>query len=160
MWAYLGAVKVVQLCPTLWSHGLYPAKLLCPWNSPGQETGVGSRSLLQGIFPTQGLNPGLLHCRRTFHHPEPPEKPRGHLWEIIILPALRSLYEICSVWGWVYKIHDISRVWSLACTFWSFLTSKTLKKIFLGSCYKAVVNHKWYFHTIIFKLFELHKTVS
>ena len=34
-----------------------------PWNSPGQNTGVGSLSLLQGIFPTLGLNPGLLHCR-------------------------------------------------------------------------------------------------
>ena len=34
-----------------------------PWNSPGQNTGVGSLSLLQGIFPTQGSNPGLLHCR-------------------------------------------------------------------------------------------------
>ena len=33
-----------------------------PWNSPGQNTGVGSLSLLQGIFPIQGLNPGLLHC--------------------------------------------------------------------------------------------------
>ena len=34
-----------------------------PWNSPGQNTGVGSLSLLQGIFPTQGLNAGLPHCR-------------------------------------------------------------------------------------------------
>ena len=34
-----------------------------PWNSPGQNTGVGSLSLLQGIFPTQGSNPGLPHCR-------------------------------------------------------------------------------------------------
>ena len=39
-------------------HGLYS-----PSNSPGQNTGVGSHSLLQGIFPTQGSNPGLLHCR-------------------------------------------------------------------------------------------------
>ena len=39
----------------------------CPWNSLGQNTGVGSLSLLQGIFPTQGSNPGLLHCRRTFY---------------------------------------------------------------------------------------------
>ena len=39
-------------------HGLYS-----PWNSPGQNTGVGSLSLLQGIFPTQELNWGLLHCR-------------------------------------------------------------------------------------------------
>ena len=39
-------------------HGLYS-----PWNSPGQNTGVGRLSLLQGIFLTQGSNPGLLHCR-------------------------------------------------------------------------------------------------
>ena len=43
---------------SLRSHGLYS-----PWNSPGQNTGVGSLSLLQGILPTQGLNPDLLHCR-------------------------------------------------------------------------------------------------
>ena len=43
---------------SLWPHGLYN-----PWNSPGQNTGVSSLSLLQGIFPTQGLNPGLPHCR-------------------------------------------------------------------------------------------------
>jgi len=35
----------------------------CPWNSPCQNTGVGSLSLLQGTFPTQGSNPGLPHCR-------------------------------------------------------------------------------------------------
>ena len=51
-------MKVIQFCPTLWPHGLYS-----PWNSPSQNTGVGSLSLLQGIFPTQGLNPGLPHCR-------------------------------------------------------------------------------------------------
>ena len=34
-----------------------------PWNSPGQNTGVGSCSLLQGIFPTEGVNPSLPHCR-------------------------------------------------------------------------------------------------
>ena len=51
-------VKVVQLCPTLRAHGLYS-----PWNSPGQNTEVRSLSLLQGIFPNQGLNPCLPHCR-------------------------------------------------------------------------------------------------
>ena len=52
-------VKVAQSCLTLRPHGLKPTSLLCPWNSPGKNTGVGSCSLLQGIFPTQGLNPGL-----------------------------------------------------------------------------------------------------
>ena len=44
---------------SLWPHGLYN-----PWNSPGQNTGVGTCSLLQGIFPTQESNAGLPHCRR------------------------------------------------------------------------------------------------
>ena len=45
------------------SDSLRPHGLYSPWNSPGQNTGVDSRSLLQGIFPTQGWNPGLPHCR-------------------------------------------------------------------------------------------------
>ena len=47
---------------SLWCHELYS-----PWNSPGQNTGVGSLSLLQEIFPTQGLNPGLPHCRQILY---------------------------------------------------------------------------------------------
>ena len=46
----------------------YSARLVSPWNSPGKSTGVGCHSLLQGIFPTQGSNPGLLHCRQTVNH--------------------------------------------------------------------------------------------
>ena len=49
------------------SHSLLPHGLYCPWNSPGQNTGVGSLSLLQGIVPTQGLNPGLQHCRQILY---------------------------------------------------------------------------------------------
>ena len=45
------------------SSSLQPHRLYIPWNSPGQNTGVGGLSLLQGIFPTQESNPGLLHCR-------------------------------------------------------------------------------------------------
>ena len=49
------------------SDCLRPLGLYCPWDSPGQNTGVGSCFLLWGIFPTQGLNPGLLHCRWILH---------------------------------------------------------------------------------------------
>ena len=53
-------VLVAQLYPTLCDpHGLYPTRLLCPWDSPGKNIGVGCHSLLHGIFPTQGLNPSL-----------------------------------------------------------------------------------------------------
>ena len=49
------------------SHSLWPHGLYSPWNSPGQNAGVGSLSLLQGTFSTQGLNPGLLHCRQNLY---------------------------------------------------------------------------------------------
>ena len=56
-------MKVTQSCPTLCD----PMGYTSPWNSPGQNTGVGSLSLLQGIFPTQGSNPGLLHYRQILY---------------------------------------------------------------------------------------------
>ena len=48
-------------------HGLQPTRLLCPWNSPGKNTGVGCHSLLQGIFLTQGSNLGFLHCKQILY---------------------------------------------------------------------------------------------
>ena len=53
---------------SLQPHGLQPARLLCPWDCPGKNAGVGCHFLLQGIFSTQGSNPGLLHCRQILHH--------------------------------------------------------------------------------------------
>ena len=49
-------------------HGRKPTRLFCPWDFPGKNTGVGSHSLLQELFPTQGSNLGLLHCRQILHH--------------------------------------------------------------------------------------------
>ena len=51
-------------CRTATSDSLRPHRLYSPWNSPGQNSGVRSLSPLQGIFPTQGLNPGLPHWRQ------------------------------------------------------------------------------------------------
>ena len=66
---YLNNIKHEWVCESrsvvsdsLWPHGLYS-----PWNSPGQNTGVGSLSLLQEFFPMQGSNPGLPHCRRILY---------------------------------------------------------------------------------------------
>ena len=60
-------MKVSQSCPTLRPHGLSPARLLCSWDSTGQNTGVGSHSLLRGIFPIQGSNPGLPLFRQILN---------------------------------------------------------------------------------------------
>ena len=51
-------------------------RLYSPWNSLGQSTGEGILSLLQGIFPTRGSNPGLLHCRRILLPAKPQGKPK------------------------------------------------------------------------------------
>ena len=53
---------------SLGPHGLWPARLLCPWDFPGRNAGVGCPSLLQGIFQTQGSNLGLLHYRQILYH--------------------------------------------------------------------------------------------
>ena len=63
---------------TLQPHGLQPTRLPCPWNFPGKFTGLGCHFLLQGIFPTQGLNPRLLyllHWQMNSLPVEPPGKP-------------------------------------------------------------------------------------
>ena len=65
-------VKVTQWCPTLWPRGLYSQ-----WNSPGQNTGVGSHSLLQGMFPTQGLKPRSPALQADSLPAEPPGKPKN-----------------------------------------------------------------------------------
>ena len=59
-WKWSRLVKSKSLRP----HGLSPTRLLCP----GKSTGVGCHFLLQGIFPTQKSNPGLLHCRQILYH--------------------------------------------------------------------------------------------
>ena len=60
---------------SFWPHGLHS-----PWNSPGQNTGMGSLSLLQGIFPTQQSNPGYPHCRRILYQLSHKGSPRTLEW--------------------------------------------------------------------------------
>ena len=62
------------------SASLQPHGLYSPWNSPGQNTGVSSLSLLQGIFPTQGLNPGLPDCRQILYQLSHKGSPRILEW--------------------------------------------------------------------------------
>ena len=69
-------VSVSQLCPTLCN----PIDYTVHGNSPDQNTGVGSRSFLQGIFPTERLNPGLPHCRPILHQLSHQGSPRILEW--------------------------------------------------------------------------------
>ena len=65
------SAKSLQSCPTLCNPmDCKPTRLLCSWDSPGKNTGVGCHALLQGVFLTQGSNPchlRLLHCRQILY---------------------------------------------------------------------------------------------
>ena len=67
----------VQLFAT--HHVLQPARLLCLWDFPGKDTGVGCHFLLQEVFLTQGSKPGLLHYRGIIYHLSHRESPRDYL---------------------------------------------------------------------------------
>ena len=73
-------VLVTRSCPILQPHGLEPVSLLCPWDSPGKNSGVGCHALLQGTFLTQGSNPPLLDCRQILYHMNPWGSPDIPLW--------------------------------------------------------------------------------
>ena len=62
---------------SLWPHELQPTRLLCPWDSPGKNTGVGCHFLLQGIFLRHRLNPGLPHCRQILYTPNHQGSPEN-----------------------------------------------------------------------------------
>ena len=87
------------------SKSLQPQGLYALWNSPGQNTGVGSLSLLQGIFPTQGSNPGLPHCRRNSLPAEPQRKPKN-----TEVGSLSLLQEIFLIQGWNLDLLDFKLI--------------------------------------------------
>ena len=77
------------------THGLWPIRLLCPWDSPGKNTGVGCHSFLQGIFPTQGSNASLPHSKWTLS--EPPRKPHFLLCYLNYDPCLPDKSPACRI---------------------------------------------------------------
>ena len=76
----LATSSSVQFSRSVVSDSFVNHALYSPWNSPGQNTGVGSLSLLQGIFPTQGSNPGLPHCRQILYQLSHKGSPKIQEW--------------------------------------------------------------------------------
>ena len=86
-------------------HGLYS-----PWNSPGQNNGLSSRSLLQGIFPSQGLNPGLLHCRQILCHLSHQGSPHSS-WGTINMGETSEMHSFSSPASSTSKSQSILATW-------------------------------------------------
>ena len=88
--------KSLQSCPTLGLYGQETARLLCPWDSPGKNTGVGCHALLQGIFLTQASNLPLLRLLHWQVGSLPLAPPgRGHMkWNTKVLRC--KVQQMCS----------------------------------------------------------------
>ena len=104
---------VAQSCPTLCDPmDCSPPGSSVHGDSPGKNTGVGCHALLQRIFPTQGSNPGLLHCRQILHCLSHQGSPR------ILTGAgsLSVLWGIFPTWGWTGRLlHCRCALYQLSC---------------------------------------------
>ena len=97
---------------SLQPHGLQPTRLLHPWDFPGKNIGVDCHFLLQEIFPTQGLNPDLLHCRQTLYYPSHQESHHSlqkftqidhrHKFKIQVRLWNSSKETGESLWSWIW----------------------------------------------------------
>ena len=109
----------VWLFVTSWTRAY---RLLCPWSSPGQNTGMVCHFLLHRIFPTQGLNPGLLPCRQILHcmshqgsRCSCPVFPAPSIVETVfsplyILASLIADYLTVSVWVYIWTLYSVSLI--------------------------------------------------
>ena len=101
-------------------NSLRPHGLKSPWNPPGQNTGVGCHSLLQGIFPPQGLNAGVLHCRWILYQLSHQERPstirrgqrRGQMLlkeDLYYLPSKGDTQAVQGLRGTTLGLHQEAR---------------------------------------------------
>ena len=104
---------VAQLCPTLCD----PMDCSVPGSSvhgdsPGKNTGVGCHALLQGIFPTQGLNPGLLHSRWILYHLGHQGSPQFRSFLMLVKEILKcTLCPLPASWyllGFIFFLYPLS----------------------------------------------------
>ena len=127
------------------SDSLRPHGRYSPWNSPGQTTGVGSLSLLQGIFPTQGSNPGLLHCRKILYQLNHKGSPRILEWVAYPFSSRsswsRNLTRVSCIAGgfftsWAMK--EAQRRWK-----WSIFSLLQWVILQYVACCNCILNTKW-----------------
>ena len=94
----LSHAKSLQSCPTLCDPMDKSTRYLCPWNSPGKNTGGSCYALLQGIFPTQGLNSCLLHWQVESLSSEPPGKQALRRVYVCVCLITQLCLTLCNPW--------------------------------------------------------------
>ena len=102
---------------SLWPGGLFPTRLLCLWDSPGKNTGVRFQFLLQGIFLTQGSNPGLPHRRQILYHLSHQGSPCNNLSlphlnnQALIHSLLSSYLFFVYLFAWLILLSQLKTQW-------------------------------------------------
>ena len=100
------SISHLVMSSSLWLHGLQPSRLLCPWDFPGKNTGVGCHFLLQEIFLTQGSNPGLLHCKRILFHPSHRGSPISQIVLNKLIFNRVNTVKVTVIWLWIYLCYN------------------------------------------------------
>ena len=141
--------EVAQLCPTLWEpmDSPWATRILHPWDFPGKSTGVGCHFLLQGIFPTQELNPGLLYYRQMLY----PLSHQGDLLNYLFLKNLSESYRNilnCFLEKVAILIKIYAYIFALRYYMFMFLDTKTYvisnskrrKRLNINPCWNILYN--------------------
>ena len=125
------------------SDSLWPHELYSPLNSPGQNTRVGSLSLLQGIFPSQGLNPGLPHCRHTLYQLSPKGSPRILEW--VAYPFSSESSQPRNRTGVSYTACGFFTNWAITEALSTSLISESTSMLFFFNTFQLVTYFHWRF---------------
>ena len=97
-------ISYLGVSNSLRRHGLWPNRLLCPWNSLGKNSRVGRHSLLQGIFPTQGSNLDCMHYRQNFNRLSHQRSPMNlYIYPYMLYIIYRCIYINCFPRGTMVK---------------------------------------------------------
>ena len=111
--------NLVQSCLTLWPRGLQPARLLCAWAFLGKNTGAGCHFLLQGIFPSQGLNSHLLHSQvgvLPLSHQQASQQPQSSAsGQVVEWDSYKPRLWTQTQGIWILDLHDDRKIPSAFC---------------------------------------------
>ena len=141
---------VVQSCPT---EKL--VRLLCPWDSPGRNTEVGGHSLLQRIFPTQGSNPDLLHCRQIVYHLSHQGSPltlsvmlkintlikhtlRNIQWRHMLLSKFSFIFLVLDL-----RLEPVAGIWLSPTWLCTTRAGSKHKSAWIQPCWRAMLSQPW-----------------
>ena len=139
----------------MWPHRWRPTRLPCPWDSPGNNTGVGchfllqcmkvksgmgSCSLPQGIFPTQGLNPGVQHCRQILYQLS--HQGSSRILEWVAYPFANESSRPRNWTGVSCITSRFFTSWAIKCNGLAYITCEVITSISLINIYHIVKKKK------------------